>query len=210
MPLDFYSIVAVFAVCCVCGYLVENVWCLLRLGRLESRKSLVYGPLSVCYGMGGLLLTVLLYKLQSAAPWKVFLLSFAAGTAVEYLCSWGQEFFFHSVAWDYSNLPLNINGRVCLYYSLFWGALGLVWARLVFPLMNAVAGRLRGGYPRWIAWAFTAFFIFDCFMSASAAARMLRRDDGEAPRNSFEVMLDDRFPDERIHAIYANSHSVVS
>ena len=36
------------------------------------------------------------------------------------ICSLGQEIVFHSVAWDYSDMPLNINGRVCLLYSVFW------------------------------------------------------------------------------------------
>ena len=57
----------------------------------------------------------------------------------EYICSLGQEIVFGSVAWDYSSLPLNINGRVCLLYSIFWGVLGVGWVKLVMPLVDKAA-----------------------------------------------------------------------
>lgn len=56
--LTFSKLVWIFAVCCVVGFTVETLWCYFRHGYIESRKSLVYGPLSVAYGMGGVLLTL--------------------------------------------------------------------------------------------------------------------------------------------------------
>lgn len=117
--LCFNKIVWIFLICCVCGFIVETIWCLIRHGYIESRKSLVYGPLSVAYGIGGVILTLALYKLKNSSNIKIFITAFVVGTATEYICSLGQEIVFGSVAWDYSNVPLNINGRVCLLYSLF-------------------------------------------------------------------------------------------
>ena len=208
MQLDFYSATAVFAVCCVAGYLVERGWCLLRKGRLESRKSLLYGPFSVAYGMGGLLLTAVLLRFEGAPGEKIFLAAFAAGTLVEYICSWGQELLFHSVAWDYSGLPLNIHGRVCLLYSLFWGVLGLAWVRFAFPLLYAVAPWLEMLWVRRLIWAFAIFFAADAALSACAALRMGEREKGVPARTAFGRMLDRRYPDERIRAVYANSRRV--
>ena len=115
----FYKYVYIFIICCVVGFSVETLWCLIRHGYIESRKSLVYGPLSVAYGMGGVLLTAVLSKFTDAPLCKVFVISFIVGSVAEYICSLGQEIVFGSVAWDYSHLPLNINGRVCLLYSIF-------------------------------------------------------------------------------------------
>lgn len=208
MQLNFYSATAIFAVCCVAGYLVERGWCLLRKGRLESRKSLLYGPFSVAYGMGGLLLTAALLRFEGAPGQSIFLVAFVAGTVVEYICSWGQELLFHSVAWDYSNLPLNIHGRVCLLYSLFWGALGLVWVRVAFPIMHTAAAWLELWWMRGLIWAFFVFFAADALLSGCAALRMEQRERGVPPRTAFGRMLDRRYPDERIRAVYANSRRV--
>lgn len=208
VKLDFYNLVWIFLACCVIGFCVETAWCFLRHGYIESRKSLVYGPLSVAYGMGGVLLTVVLYKFIDSSNAKIFFISFLAGSVTEYICSWGQETFFGSVAWDYSHLPLNINGRICLLYSLFWGVLGLAWVKLVFPFMGKFLTSSHSTLEITLAWVFVAFFIFDSALSAAAGARMNARQEGIAPRNKIESVLDDRFPDSRMHAIYANSKSV--
>lgn len=206
--LCFYKLVWVFLICCVAGFVVETIWCYIRHGYIESRQSLVYGPLSLAYGMGGVVLTLALYKFRKAPIWKTFIVSFLVGTVTEYICSLGQEIVFGSVAWDYSNVPLNINGRVCLLYSLFWGALGVLWIRLIYPVMAKGIEKLPVMPGTVLTWAFIVFFIFDAILSASAALRMDQRAAGQPAQNQFEEYLDANFDDDRMHKIYANSKDV--
>ena len=112
--LTFNELVWIFFISCEVGWAVETLWCYIKHGYIESRQSLVYSHLSVAYGMGAVILTLVLFKLRKSKLITVFLVSFLAGTVTEYICSLGQEILFGSVAWDYSNVPLNINGRVCL------------------------------------------------------------------------------------------------
>ncbi|MCD7872063.1 MAG: putative ABC transporter permease, partial [Clostridiales bacterium] len=196
-----------YIVSCYIGYAVETLWCLIKNGTIESRKSLVLGHLSVAYGMGAVLLTLVLIRLQTAKLWKIFLIAFVTGTATEYICSLGQEICFGTVAWDYSNLPLNINGRVCLLYSLFWGVLGVFWVKVMIPFMYKIFKSINIPAKKVIIWAFVGFFVFDCALSASAAVRMNKRDNGEPPSNKIEQFLDNKYPDEKMHEIYANSKS---
>ena len=181
---------------------------LIKNGYIESRKSLIYGPLSVAYGMGGVLLTAVLSKFKSSSLWKIFLISFAVGTVAEYICSLGQEIVFGSVAWDYSHLPLNINGRVCLLYSLFWGVLGIAWVKLIMPLTDKLIAFVPMKLSGVLVWAFIVFFVFDVGLSAVAALRWNERKEGSEPSNRIEVFLDEHFPDERMKKIYANSRDV--
>lgn len=204
----FYKYVYIFLICCVVGFAVETLWCLLKNGYIESRKSLVYGPLSVAYGMGGVLLTAALSKFRDSSLWKVFLVSFVVGTIAEYICSLGQEIVFGSVAWDYSHLPLNINGRVCLLYSLFWGILGITWVKLIMPLTDKLIAFIPMKLNGILVWTFIAFFIFDAGLSAVAALRWNERKEGLEPSNRMEVFLDKHFPDDRMKSIYANSRDV--
>lgn len=204
----FYKYVYIFFICCVVGFAVETVWCLIKNGYIESRKSLVYGPFSVAYGMGGVLLTAVLNKFKTLSPPKIFLISFVTGTVTEYICSLGQEIVFGSVAWDYSHLPLNINGRVCLLYSLFWGLLGILWVKAIMPLFDKLTDKIPQKASKIFVWAFIAFFAFDAVLSAFAAIRMNERAIGSEPSNYFEVFLDEHFPDERMKKIYANSEKV--
>lgn len=205
---NVFQYVWIFIASCYTGYLVETLWCLIKHGFIESRKSLVLGHLSVAYGMGAVLLTLLLVHFENAQVWKIFLVAFASGTAVEYICSLGQEILFGSVAWDYSNVPLNINGRVCLLYSLFWGVLGVFLVKIMIPFMGKIFAAVHLPHERIIVWAFIAFFVFDCALSGSAAFRMNQREAGMAPSNKIEQFLDVHYPDEKMHQIYANSKSV--
>ena len=205
---NFYQYIWIFISGCYIGYGVETLWCLIKHGFIESRKSLVIGHLSVAYGMGAVLLTLILVHFQNAKLWKIFAIAFLSGTITEYICSLGQEILFGSVAWDYSHLPLNINGRVCLIYSLFWGVLGVVWVKLVIPLLNKCFEKIHIPHEKAIIWAFIAFFVFDGVLSASAALRMNERAQGAEPSNRVESFLDKHYDDTTMRNIYANSEKV--
>lgn len=204
----FDKLVWIFLISCVVGFYVETGWCFLRHGYIESRQSLVYGPLSVAYGMGGVILTLALYKLRNAPFYKIFGVSFLVGTVTEYICSLGQEIVFGSVAWDYSNRFLNINGRVCLLYSCFWGLLGFGWIKFIYPAMSKLVEKMPIKLGKALTYAFIVFFVFDCIMSAGAGLRMNARAEGKPATNSFEVYLDEHFDDTRMNEIYANSQKV--
>ena len=207
---NFYQYVWIFIVSCLLGYAIETLWCFIRHGYIESRKSLVLGHLSLAYGMGAVLLTLLLDRFQHTKIWKVFLVSFFAGTVTEYICSLGQEICFGTVAWDYSNVPLNINGRVCLLYSLFWGFLGIFWVKIVIPEMSKIFEKIHIPFSKVLVWIFIVYFCFNCFLSATAAARMNNRNEGKAAGNKYEEWLDKTYTDEKMAKIYANSKPVNS
>ena len=198
----------VFIIGCYGGYLVETLWCLLRFGYIESRKSLVLGHLSVAYGMGAVLLTLLLVHFLKKPIWQIFIVSFLSGTVVEYICSLGQEILFGSVAWDYSDVAFNINGRVCLLYSIFWGILGVAWAKIVIPIMSKVFDKVTVPFEKVFLWAFIVFFVVDAALSASAAIRMNQREEGIVADSKFEQFLDTHFDDTTMKKIYANSEKV--
>lgn len=209
MKMDkFIKYVYLFFACCVVGFAVENLWCVLKNGYFESRKSLVYGPFSVAYGIGGVLLTAVLEGYRYASYGKVFLISFVVGTVAEYICSLGQEIVFGSVAWDYSHLPLNINGRVCLLYSAFWGLLGIMWVKFILPFIDKITAFIPLNLSKALVLAFIVFFVFDAGLSAAAAFRMNERQEGTPPSNKIDIFLDEHFDDARMKSIYANSKEV--
>lgn len=206
--LTFNELVWIFFISCEVGWAVETLWCLIKHGYIESRQSLVYSHLSVAYGMGAVILTLVLFKLRESKLINIFLVSFIAGTVTEYICSLGQEILFDSVAWDYSNVPLNINGRVCLLYSLFWGVLGIAWIKGIYPLLSKFVSKIPKKFSQIFVICFAIFFIFDAALSGAAAFRMDQRDAGVPADNIIAQYLDNNFDDERMHKIYANSKDV--
>ena len=59
-----------------------------------------------------------------------------AFTVFEYIVSLLLEMLFGLRWWDYTNDFLNIQGRVSLPYSLFWGAIGLILLEKLHPYIQ--------------------------------------------------------------------------
>lgn len=202
--LGVYKLLLILFIGSFAGVVVELMWCLIRNGYLESRSGLVYGPFNLLYGAGAVALTVCLYRFRNRSGWISFLGGMLVGTVVEYLCSWGQEALFGSRSWDYSTMPFNLNGRVCLLYSIFWGVLGVFWIKDLYPRMAQLILKLPNKIGKIFTVAATVFLIFNGVVSLLAVDRWAERVDGQAPGNSLEELLDERFPNERMESVYAN------
>ena len=86
--LSGYEVFYIFMICNVIGYCVEMVFCYLKHGYWESRQSLIYGPFGLAYGIGGVLLSYLLFKDTKKAWWKVFIKSYLGHRCRIHLFPW--------------------------------------------------------------------------------------------------------------------------
>ena len=202
--LNLYKMLLVLILGSFAGVVVELLWCFVTNGYLESRAGLVYGPFNLLYGVGAAVLSAALYRFRNRGRWLSFLGGFVVGSAVEYGCSWLQELVFGSTSWDYSHLPFNLNGRICLLYSIFWGLLGVLWIKDIYPRMSKWILRIPNRAGILLTWALTAFLIFDGIVSGIAVMRWSQRIEGVPASSAFETFVDTRFPDERMERIYAN------
>ncbi len=124
-----------FLIYSIIGFFIETLFCFITTGVLESRKSFLYGPFCGVYGFGATVLIMMLYKYRKRKS-KVFLLGLVLGSITEYIISLVGEIIFGIRWWDYYSRPLNINGRICLYYSLFWAVLSVIIICFVNPKLD--------------------------------------------------------------------------
>ena len=186
------------------GVVVELLWCLFRNGYLESRSGLVYGPFNPVYGIGAVIMTLALYRYRNRSSSISFFGGAIVGSVIEYLLSWGQETLFGSTSWDYSDMPFNLNGRICLLYSLFWGILGVLWIKSIYPRTAQIILKLPNRFGKILTWVLVLFMVFDCTMSLLAVGRWSQRIQGEPPTSAVDTFFDQHFPDDRMERIYAN------
>ena len=194
----------VFIIGSFVGVVIEVLWCLLVNHRFESRQGLVYGWFNLVYGFGAVIITLGLQWLAKKRDIWIFFGGAVIGAAFEYICSWFQEVVFGTVSWQYDDMAFNLNGRINLLYSMFWGLLALFWLRLAYPLICRLIDRLPRRLNMVLAWILLVFMIFNSLISAAAVARMTERRSGEPPNSRMESFLDQRFPDERLQKIYPN------
>lgn len=130
-----------FIIFSIIGLIVETTFCYITTGVVESRKGFVYGPFCPIYGLGAILIIVALNRFKDSKL-KIFFYGLIAGAIVEYLISFLLEAMYGTRFWDYGYLKYNLNGRICLSYSCYWGFLSLAMIYLVKPrvdkLINAI------------------------------------------------------------------------
>ena len=116
------------------GWVVETIYALFIHGHFVKRGFL-FGPICPIYGFGAvilLLVTQTMYK----KPFQKFLIATIAFTVFEYIVSLVLEMLFGLRWWDYSNDFLNIQGRVSLLYSIFWGIAGVILLEKLHPFIQ--------------------------------------------------------------------------
>lgn len=202
--INAYKLFWVFFLGSLLGVIVETAFCLLTRGHYENRVGVIWGPFNPVYGFGCVALTLGLYFLRFHRDLHILFFGAIIGSVVEYFCSWAQEQVFGSTSWDYSAAPYNINGRICLLYSLFWGILACYWIKNIFPLLNAWILRIPQRIGKALTWALCVLLCADMALSAWAVLRWTERGQGMPPRNAVERFFDARFGDDRMQMLFPN------
>ena len=126
------------------GYGLEKLYAAVRRSPHRVRKCFLLLPLCPVYGLA--MLAVLALGTENLPHlWERMALGAFAATVVEYAVHWGYETLFGVQFWDYSSTKCDVNGRVCLPFSLCWGVLSALAVRYVQPVLKDYAARLPAG-----------------------------------------------------------------
>ena len=199
LGINLWEILAYFIIYSIAGFFIETMFALVRYGVLESRQSFLYGPFCSIYGVGAVVMIIFLQYFMKNR-FSLFVGGFFIGSITEYLISWIGECILHVKWWDYSNMPLNINGRICIYYSFFWGMLALFLMKVIHPrIRNLLAYTLKKFNPKVVKTAIlviTIFIIVDCLISIYATnlftIRMIANNDLNVKNKEIIVSLNDK------------------
>lgn len=114
----YYSILYFF-VYGFLGWCTEVIFAAFKQHRFVNRGFL-NGPICPIYGVGVTLVIACLEAFQSNLL-LLYISSVILVTVLEGVTGWAMDKLFHNKWWDYSKLPFNIGGYVCLLFSLIWG-----------------------------------------------------------------------------------------
>lgn len=119
------------------GWIIEVVDQFYRQKKFINRGFLL-GPYCPIHGLGALLMLILLSKFFNNTL-VLFINSVLLCTVLEYITSYVLEKIFRARWWDYSDYKFNLNGRVCLQNSLFFGLAGVIIVKFSQPfLLNSL------------------------------------------------------------------------
>lgn len=166
---DYY--VLLFFVLAFIGWLWE-VLLYLWTEHAFINRGVYRGPYLPIYGVGGLILCLLLRRFYKK-PVLIFFLSMLICSCLEYATSWFLEWLWGIRWWDYSGHFMNLNGRVCLLGAIIFGLGGTALVCVLLPLYE----RLYEKFPK--KWRMMLCLILLLLFIADATYCAVRPNTGQ-------------------------------
>ena len=133
---ELLPIIAYFVIYSFIGWGLESIYKSILQKRIVN-SGFLHGPFCPIYGYGAMIMYLSLRNLTNN-----LVILFSYGIVVlslfEYIVGLFLEIVFKTKYWDYSQKRFNINGRVCLQNSIYWGILGVIFMTVIHPLIEEV------------------------------------------------------------------------
>lgn len=152
------------------GWFLEVTIVSLNNRKLTSRGFLI-GPWCPIYGFGAILIFIMLRKYYED-PVALFVMSFLICSVLEYFTSYIMEKLFKTRWWDYSDKKYNLNGRISLISSLFFGFLGLIITYLLNPAIISLINKIPENILNIIGIILLIIFIIDIIVSVNVIFKL--------------------------------------
>lgn len=163
--LTIHQVFWYFIIFSIIGLIIETAYCYITAGTLESRKGLIWGPFCPVYGVSASVLLIFLNKYKNKNIIWIFICGFITGSIAEYILSYILESIYGMRFWNYGYAKLNLNGRICLLYSTYWGILSIVLLKFIKPHIDKLIEKIPSRPRNIIEIALFIYFIINCIFT---------------------------------------------
>ena len=198
--MDFtINLILVFFVFSFVGWCIEVTLKYRQFGRFINRGFLI-GPWLPIYGCGAALITLTVAGLTPVERGigTTFAISLIVCGLIEYLASYFMEKKFHARWWDYSQKPMNLNGRVWIGNLILFGIGGVAIIHIVNPILYGLFDSLSLVSREIIAGCLSVIFLADYSVShfvlklVKIGVESSEADNTEAISKDVKLLLSDR------------------
>ena len=193
------NLVLLFFAYAFLGWCIEVTLKYFQFHRFINRGFLT-GPWLPIYGSGAALITVVI---KGLAPLEfsvgtTFIVSFLLCGFLEYMTSYVLEKRFHARWWDYSQKPMNLQGRVWIGNLILFGLGGVAIVDLINPLLLRLSEHMSFPLREIMAFSLSAVFIADYVMShfvlklVKSGVESSDADETEAISKEVRLLLSNR------------------
>lgn len=173
--METYRLIVYFFIYGFAGWCVEVAFASVKERKFVNRGFL-NGPICPVYGVGvGAVVTLL-------EPWKehillLYVASVVLVTFIEWITGYAMDKIFHHKWWDYSQMPLNIGGYVCLLFSLVWGIACVIIMKVIHPLTEKLTEIMPVPLGMTLCIIFTAVLAADIAVTSAGILKLNKRMD---------------------------------
>ncbi|WP_051208902.1 putative ABC transporter permease [Butyrivibrio sp. WCD3002] len=183
------------------GWVWESIYCTTKEKKWADRGFL-FGPVCPIYGSCVVVASMVFSLIPAFADpnfpiWAIFIMCYIGSAIAEFGTSWVLEKRFHARWWDYSNIPLNIQGRICVPVSTAFGLAGILVVKYLMPFVNGMHAVVPAAVYEVCAIIFAAGFGADFALTEASLSALLK--DVENMHQEFNIQAQQNY--ERLAAV---------
>ncbi|MDD4026707.1 MAG: putative ABC transporter permease [Candidatus Shapirobacteria bacterium] len=157
------EIILYFAIYSLIGWALEVLYASYESKKFVNRGFL-FGPVCPIYGIGVLFLITILGPIANH-PFLFFIGAIITTSALEYLTGFILESIFKTNWWDYSDQKYNLDGKICLKFSIYWGFLSLFLFYFIHPSIVSFVSLIILKTSFYLSLAIFMYFLIDFIIS---------------------------------------------
>ncbi len=185
------------------GWIWESIYCSAKEKKWADRGFL-FGPICPIYGSCVVVASIAFRFIpwlsdQTFPVWGIFIVCAIGSAIAEFSTSWVLEKRFHARWWDYSKVPLNLQGRICLPVSVAFGIAGILVVKYLIPYINGLHSQINPLFYEVTAIIFAMGFGADFALTEASLSALLK--DVERFHEEFNIQAQQNY--ERVSRIFA-------
>ena len=157
-----------FILYCFIGWLIEGLYSLATTKKFK-KDGFLKTPLKPMYGIAMTIL-IIFHEIFDIYGLPMLLLLALIPTTVEYISGYMLDHKFNKKYWDYSKIKYNINGYVCLKFSLYWIILTYIGLYLFQPMIRMIYISFESILSK-VSILLLIFFICDVYRTLKSYAK---------------------------------------
>ena len=212
--LGYEKLCTVFIIGCIFGDVYEVLlnFCTHLINEheifLERRSATIYGPFSVIYGVGAVILAKCLAE-RNLKWWQLFIRGALICGIAEIVIGDLQIWFTGTSSWNYSNHWLSFADGLSSPFIIFlWGFIAVFFIKCIYPLICKLTDAIPPVAGRKALNIIMVLLVIDMLISFSAVVRWNFRHQGNPPLTPYGQFLDSTYPDGRMKSAYPNMEFV--
>ena len=131
-----------FIIFSLLGLIFEFILYLI-MNKTVGARGVYLGPLCFIYGITALIMIKLLEPLNHTRA-KLLIVSILLVSMIQYVVSFILECSYGAKLWDYSGVIANLNGRVCLLYSIIAGLIMAIFIKYIKKHTDKIINKFKG------------------------------------------------------------------
>lgn len=199
----FFTFFILFLIYSFIGWSIEVVVTFNKEKKFVNRGFML-GPYCPIYGFSSIIMILYLSRYRNSFV-TVFLLAVVVCSIMEYLVSFLMEKLFKARWWDYTNRKFNINGRICLENSIWFGLLGALLVYIVNPFLSNIISNIDDKVLIIIGSILLILFITDLVISLrvtfkikNTITKLIKKDSTEDFNIKIKELINNKILNKRL------------